>query len=37
MLGRNSVQWMRGRVDLEIGPNGKDLGDIRLSPDLFEK
>lgn len=37
MLGRNSVQWIRGRVDLEIGSNGKHLGDILLSPDLFKK
>ncbi len=36
-IGRTAVQWVRGRVDLDIGPDGRDLGDILLAPDLFKK
>jgi hypothetical protein len=33
--GGNRVEWPKGRVEMEILPGKNDLGEIKLSPDLF--
>ncbi len=30
------VEWSKGRFDIEIKPGANDLGEIRVSPDLFQ-
>ena len=36
-IGGQTVNWLRGRVEIDIPASGNDLGTILLAPRLFEK